>query len=221
MRTLDELLDREDSALPILREWIDDPAGNGGILAPPVKTVAVQTLVHLQVTTRSTLGAVAYETGGISIADGLLRLLGSSAERSLIQSARIAGCPLDGSYPDVLIVGDDVFGGLFALNGGRFGAERQGQIFHLPADDIFWVPLGIGHSDFVHRCVTRDLSILYASLTYLDVFARRPLPAFNATFSFYPFLWTKEGKDRQPSVEVISADENLKLRLELCGFVVS
>jgi len=42
-----------------------------------------------------------------------------------------------------------VLGGLFALNGGRFGAEGQGQIFHLAADNTAWVPLGIGYTDFV------------------------------------------------------------------------
>jgi len=221
MRTLDELLDRDAPALPLLREWIDDPAGSGGTLILPAETVAGDTLVRLQVTTRSMLGTLAYETGGISIADGLVRLLGSGAERSIIQTATIAGCPLDGRYPDIIIVGDDVFGGLFALNGGRFGAERQGQVFHLAADYTVWVPLGVGHSDFIHWCLTGDLSALYAPLTYLDVFATRPWPAFEATFSFYPFLWTEEAKDRQPSVRVIDADENLKHRLELCGFAIS
>lgn len=221
MRTLEELLERDEPALPLLREWIDDPAGNGGILILPDEALAGDTLVRLQVTTRSILGTLAYETGGISIADGLVRLLGSGVERSILQTATIAGCPIDGSYPDIIIIGDDVFGGLFALNGGRFGAERQGQVFHLAADDTVWVPLGVGHSDFIHWCLTGDLSALYEPLTYLDVFAMRPLPPFEATLSFYPFLWTKEGKDRQPSVRVISADESLKLRVELCGFAVS
>jgi len=95
------------------------------------------------------LGTLAYETGGVSVADGLVRLLGSGAGRSLLRTADAAGYPLDGKYPDVVIVGDDVLGGLFALNGGRFGAEGQGQIFHLAADNTAWVPLGIGYTDFV------------------------------------------------------------------------
>lgn len=221
MRTLDELLDRTEPALPLLREWINDPAGNGGTLIPAMDGLRTETLVGLQVTTRSTLGALAYETGGVSIADGLLRLLGSGSERSILQTAELAGCPLDGRYPDVIVLGDDVFGGLFALNGGRFGADRQGQVFYLAPDDTEWVPLGLGHSDFVHWCLTGDLSALYSPLTYLDVFALRPFPPFEATFTFYPFLWTKEGKEGQPSARVISADESLKMRLGLSGFAVS
>lgn len=220
MRSLDQLLDRDEPALPILKEWIDDPAGNGGKLFSPDETLASDTLVRLQVTTRSMLGTFAYETGGLSIAEGLVRLLGSGSKRSISQAAIVSGCPLDGSYPDVLIIGDDVFGGLFALNGGRFGPEQLGQVFHLAADDTVWVPLGVGHAEFIRWCLTDDLSTLYAPFAYLDVFALRPLPAFHETLSFYPFLWTKEAKLRQPSLRIVSADESMKMRLEVSGFAV-
>ena len=220
MRTLDQLLDRDEPALPILQEWIDDPTGNGGKLFSPVETLASDTLVRLQVTTRSILGTFAYDTGGLSIADGLVRVLGSGPKRSISRAAMISGCPLDGSYPDVLIIGDDVLGGLFALNGGRFGPEQLGKVFHLAADDIVWVSLGVGHADFIRWCLTDNLSTLYAPFAYLDVFVLRPLPAFHETLSFYPFLWTKEAKLQQPSVRTVSADESLKMRLEVSGFAV-
>ena len=135
MRSLAELVDHQEPALPLLRSWIDHPAGNGGILLPPVDALRTDTLLRLQVTTHSLLGTLAYETGGVSTADGRVRLLGSGAERSLLRTAEAAGCPLDGRYPDVLMVGDDVLGGLFALNGGRFGPDGAGQVFHLAANE--------------------------------------------------------------------------------------
>jgi len=220
MRSLTELLDRQEPALPLLRSWIDDPAGNGGTLLPPADEVRTATLLQLQVTTRSLLGTLAYETGGVSVADGLVRLLGSGARRSLIQIAEAAGCPLDGTYPDVVVVGDDVLGGLFALNGGRFGADKQGQIFHLAADDTAWVPLGVGYADFVAWCLTGDLDKLYEPFANIDAYVARPRPAFDATYSFYPFLWTREAKEGPPDVRIIPADECLRLRLELFGFAV-
>lgn len=221
MRPLVDLIDQQDPGLPLLRRWADDPAGNGGVLLEPENTVRNETLVGLQITTRSMLGTVAYETGGVSVAAGLVRLLGSSATRSLLRTAELAGCPIDGSCPDFIIVGDDVLGGLFALNGGRFGADRQGEVFHLAADDIAWVPLGVGHADFVAWCLTGDLRQVYGPLSQLDQYEARPRPPFDAIYSFYPFLWTREAKDRPPSVRIVSADENVKLRLELSGFVVA
>jgi hypothetical protein len=220
MRALSELLDQMEPALPLLQSWIDDPAGNGASLLPPDEAVRATTLLGLQVTTRSMLGTIAYETGGISVADGVLRLLGSGGSRSLLRTAEVAGCPLDGSYPDLIVVADDVLGGLFALNGGRFGASGKGEVFHLAADDTVWVPLGVGHTDFVAWCLTGELTQVYGPLTDLAEFKALPRPAFDATYSFYPFLWTKEAKDGRPSVRVVSAEESLKFRLDLCGFSV-
>jgi hypothetical protein len=49
-------------------------------------------------TTRSLLGAIVYETGGILVGDGLLRLFGSGMQRSLLdcnRSARLLGNDAD------------------------------------------------------------------------------------------------------------------------------
>lgn len=220
MRVLSELLDQQDPALPLLLRWADDPAGNRARLLPPEDGIRTETLLRLQITTRSMLGAVAYETGGVAIAEGLVRLLGSAGGRSLIQAADLAGCPLDGSQPDVIVVADDVLGGLFALNGGRFGAAGQGEVFHLAADDIVWTPLGVGYTDFVAWCLSGDLNQLYGPLADLDEYKALPRPPFDATYSFYPCLWTREAKEGRPSVHVVSAAESLRSRLDLCGFNV-
>lgn len=220
MRALADLLDQQEPALPLLQSWIDDASGNGASLLPPDELLRADTLVRLQVTTRSMLGTIAYETGGVSVADGLVRLLGSGGSRSLGRTAEVAGCPLDGSYPDFIIVADDVLGGLFALNGGRFGADGQGEVFHLAADDTAWAPLGVGHTDFVAWCLTGDLAQLYGPLADLHEYKTSPRPAFDAVYSFYPFLWTQEAQNGRPSVRVVSAEESLKLRLDLCGFAV-
>ncbi|MDG2531076.1 DUF2625 family protein [Caulobacter endophyticus] len=220
MRSLLDLLDETDSALPLLRTWIDDPAGNGGVLLPPDQRMRIETLTGLQVTTRSMLGAIAYETGGVAVADGFLRLLGGGLVRSLPQTAALTGAPLDGSYPDVIVVADDVLGGLFALNGGRFGAGRPGEVFHLAADDIAWAPLGVGYADFVEWCLTGDLKQLYEPFAHLDEYEARPRPAFDEAYAFYPFLWSREAREGRPSVSVVSAAESLRLRLDFCGFTV-
>jgi hypothetical protein len=169
-------------------------------------------------TTRSLIGAVVYETGGVPIANGFIRLLGSGANRSLQQTHQEAGLPLDGSYPDILLIADDMLGGLFALNGGRFGPDRQGQVFHLAADDLVWAPLDIGYADFVFLCLTGDLNWLYSRLCQLQSYVIQPRPAFEKAYSFYPFLWTKESTSSTPNTRVINATENLRFRLRPLWF---
>jgi len=146
------------------------------------------------------LGTIAYETGGLSVADGFLRLLGSGSKRSLLRTAELVGRQLNGNYPDVILMGDDVLGGVYALNGGGLNAARQEEVFHLAADGTAWAPLGGGHSDFVGWCLKGDLKQVYGSLTDLEEYSAKPRPAFDETYSFYPFLRTQEAKNGRPSV---------------------
>lgn len=220
MRTLDELTNQDDPAIPLVREWASHPTGNGGLLLPPDREVADATLLRLQVTTRSPLGAIVYETGGVIVGDGLLRLLGSGTERSLLRSNGPLGWQTDDDAK-VLLVADDVLGGLFALNGGGFGPAGLGNVFHLGANDFVWNSLEVGYSDFVSWCLTGDLMTLYEPLASMEVFKRRPRPPLGGVYSFYPFLWSKEARVGTPDVRVVSADENIGLRLEMSGLATA
>ena len=216
MRSLDELINRDDPGIVQIREWASQRDGNGAVLLAPDRALADASLLRLQVTTRSLLGAIVYETGGILVGDGLLRLLGSGTERSLLDCNRRAGLLEGDAYPPVLLIADDALGGLFALNGGGFGSETIGEVYHLAADTKDWMTLGVGHSDFVSWCLLDDLKAFYEPLAALDAFKRRPRPPITSVYSFYPFLWTKEARDNV-DVRVISADDSLALRLSISG----
>src|SRR5438105_2276535 len=80
LRQLEDLLDQNDPAWPLVQEWIRS-ANHPVEVLPPSEPQRGEALVQLQVTTRSPMGAVVYETGGLLIDDGWLRLLGSGHER--------------------------------------------------------------------------------------------------------------------------------------------
>lgn len=91
MRSLDELINRDEPGIAVIREWAGRADGNGAVLLSPDRAVADASLLPLQVTTRSLLGAIVYETGGILVGDGLLRLFGSGMQRLLLDCNRSAG----------------------------------------------------------------------------------------------------------------------------------
>ena len=68
-RTLEELINLNDPALPLIREWISSARNQVEVL-PAERCRSEQTFLGLQVTTRSTLGALAYETGGLLVDGG-------------------------------------------------------------------------------------------------------------------------------------------------------
>jgi hypothetical protein len=119
-----------------------------------------------------------------------------------------------------LLIADDVLGGLFALNGGGFGSENIGEVFHLAADAIVWTALGVGHSDFVSWCLLGDLKTFYQPFASLDAFKQRPWPPITRVYSFYPYLWAKEADDGV-DVRVISADDSVAMRLAISGLTIA
>jgi hypothetical protein len=79
-RTLQELLNVDEPAWPLVQSWLRE-AINPLEALPPSDPARGEALVATQVTTRSPMGAVIYETGGLLVDHGWLRLLGSGHSR--------------------------------------------------------------------------------------------------------------------------------------------
>lgn len=225
-RSIDGLIARDDPAWPLVLSWAADPAAHPSRILPPDPDHRDAALLRLQVTTRSTLGAIVHESGGIALHDGWLRLLGSGrpseagdGARSLTRWNEEAGA-FDagaGTAPTFLLVADDILGGFFALNGGRFGPDGLGQVFYLPPDGLDWEPLERGHTDFVHGCFFGDTSAFYADLSGLCGWGERPLPGFDQAYSFYPFAWSAEAARGGLDRRVVPVEEIWRLKSELAG----
>jgi hypothetical protein len=79
MRPLEELINKEDSGFRLIENWIKE-AKNGVEILGKDSTKADTALYRTQVTTRSPMGAIIYETGGILVDNGWIRILGSGSE---------------------------------------------------------------------------------------------------------------------------------------------
>src|SRR6476661_6969363 len=113
MRELAELLDRSNPAWPEIEGWVSASSNSVEVLGrEPAR--AEQLLVALQVTTRSTLGAVAYETGGMLIDGGWVRVLGAGSTHmggSLATWNGLLGARALADTTGMLLVAHDVLGG--------------------------------------------------------------------------------------------------------------
>ncbi len=80
MKTLKELINTEEPGWDLVQEWLQQATNPYEILPRNIKR-AEEELVRAQITTRSPMGAIIYETGGILIDGGWIRILGSGCER--------------------------------------------------------------------------------------------------------------------------------------------
>jgi hypothetical protein len=158
---------------------------------------------------------VAYDTGGLLIDHGWLRVLGSGhpkLARNIVDwnEERSSG---------FLLVADDVVGGFFALNGGGLG-EDAGAMYYWAPETLRWESLEIGYSDFLEWASTDRLRVFYAGSRWsgweADVQA---IPA-DQCFNFDPFLWAKEGSVHTSSRKAVGVAEQYALNAELASTLV-
>jgi hypothetical protein len=183
---LHELINADDPAMPIVREWISRAVRPVEILVPSSSRDNV--LVQMQVTTRSPMGAVAYETGGILIDRGWLRVLGSGHPRL---TRTLPGWNMNrgvGFY----LVADDAVGGFFAINGGALGGDLK-NLYYFASDTLRWEPLNFGYSASLEWACTGKYDVFCHALRWpgweVDVAAVQG----DRCLITWPPLWTKEG----------------------------
>lgn len=208
MKTIDELINTDEPAIDLINEWISESSLNVEILSPSKDRARI--LESLQITTRSPLGAIAYDTGGILIDNGWIRFLGSGNAKL---KRNIADWNNDRSS-GYLLVADDIVGGFFAINGGALGADT-GMMYYWSPDFVEWEPLEIGFTDFFGWTLSEKINEFY-----IDFGKEKLSQEYNEfdsdrCLSFYPFLWTEEGSVETSSVKAVPVEEAFGMKNEI------
>jgi len=192
LRSLNELVEVEEPALPLVEEWAANAELPVEILPPSSHCNDV--LVELQVTTRSVLGAITHGTGGILVDGGWLRMLGSGHQRL----TRNIATWNSGRSNGFCLVADDAVGGFFALNGGAFGDDR-GSVYYFAPETLKWESLGVGHAAFTQWAFTKRLHTFYAGMRWAGWEEEVEKLPGDQCFNFYPFLCSEQGSTQTSS----------------------
>lgn len=207
-KTLDELVNREEPAIALIREWVSTAENHSEILPP--SDARGEVLLDVQITTRSPLGALAHETGGVLVDHGWIRFLGSGhpkLKRTLSEWNRGRS---DGLY----LVADDAVGGFFAINGGALGDDVK-NIYYWPPDRLEWEPLEIGFTDFFCWSLTSKLADFYSNLRWPEWEADLANLSGDQSFNFCPFLWIKDSSACESDRRPVPVEEAFDLKVDI------
>lgn len=210
MKPLSELVNQKDPAWPLIQQWISNAKNKIEILETD-SLKAKQVLYDTQVSTYATLGSIIYNTGGIMIDHGWIRILGSGnsrLNRSVSEWNLGKTIKHYGDQPDYLLVADDAAGGFFAINYGAFGSDLK-NIYYLAPNSLVWEPLNFGYSEFVLFCFDGDLSEFYRGLRWSTWNQFIADLDGNKSYSFRPYLWAKEGTDINSCTRKLVSTEDL------------
>lgn len=195
MLGLDSLVDIKDPSWPIVQGWIATAKNKVQVL--PVDSLeAKAALYQLQMSTYSTLGGVVFNTGGILVDSGWVRILGSGSKRlTRTVPGWNKGKSIEnfGDVPGFLLVADDAVGGFFAINYGAFGKDIK-NLYYLAPNSLNWEPLGAGYGEFLLFCFNSDLSKFYKNLRWASWNEFISKLDGDKVYSFRPYLWAKDRK---------------------------
>jgi len=204
-RTFGDLISDEDDAWPEILSRVADAVRPVEVLTVDPPSRGEATLFALQVTTRSPLGAIALQSGGIVVDGGWLRILGAGHGRiggGLREWNALDGNPpLDPPLSGALIVAYDALGGFFALNGGAWEG-LGGQVHYFSPDTYQREPLDLTYSGMLDLAITGHLDRFYEHLRWPGWEAEVASLGPDEAFSVYPFLGFEpeaiEARSRRP-----------------------
>lgn len=216
VRAIGELLDKDKTGWSLVTEWIKTAKNKVEVL-PVDSANAKDALVKLQVTTRSPMGAIVYETGGVLIDNGWIRILGSGNEklkRSLPDWNKGKSFAEFGQQPSFLLIADDAVGGFFLVNGGGLGTDL-GKVYYFSPDNLEYEPLDLSYSEFLIFCFNSDLNEFYENLRWKTWKADVANLQGDSVFSFFPYLWSKQGEELEKTArEAVPIEEQYNFNLD-------
>jgi hypothetical protein len=210
MRPVEDLINQQEPGIKLIHQWVAQAVATVEILPPSDQRS--DCLYQTQVSTRSPMGAIVYETGGILVDHGWLRYLGSGHER-LQRTLPGWNASVFGNDRSLYLFADDALGGFFALNGGALGTDL-GQVYYLPYDQIEWEPLGVGFSEFFEWSMSENFADFYGQDSWQGWQEEVKNIKADQCFAFYPFLWTQEGSVQGSHKSIVSADESFRVKMD-------
>jgi hypothetical protein len=188
-RGLDELIDKKQPGIELVRGWIRG-AKNHVEELKVARADGERALLALQVTSRSPMGALALETGGLLVDHGWIRVLGAGHKRlprSIHEWNRLGG-KSPHRLPGTIVVADDVLGGFFAINGGGLDGP-MGHVFYLSPESLTWEDIAPSYSAWLNGIMTGDLEALYKGMRWPGWQKEVEKLSGDRGISVYPFLF--------------------------------
>ncbi|CAI6076062.1 hypothetical protein PAECIP112173_02406 [Paenibacillus sp. JJ-100] len=212
--SVSELIDRENHAWGELRELLDQ-GENTYTYVPAQPERGGEALYELQVSTRSYLGAVVYETQGIVVDHGWITLLGAGGESvygGVTSWNGLGAEPSVEALPGMMVIAYDVAGGFFALDTGKYGGT--GQVHYYAPDALEWESTELSYSEFMTWLAEGDLHQFYETFRWQGWQEDMAQLDRGQVFAYYPPLWTKEGSGESSSKAPVHIVEAWKMALE-------
>ena len=171
-------------------------------------------LDKLKISGNSFVGAIIQNTSGVVI-DNWIRLLGSDSKknRGIVSYNLINEDGIAEKIDKMLIVADDIVGGVFALNAGRF-SEEIGDVWYFAPDTLEWESLNMKYSELIVWIAQGEMDEFYSTMRWNLWKEDSKSVNFNEAILIYPFLWSNEIQIEKADKKIVPVEELLDINQE-------
>jgi hypothetical protein len=215
-KPLTELLENQKKGWDVITQWSSNATNKIEIL-PKDNSRADSALFKSQLFASSPIGAIIYGCGGIFVEDGWIRILGSGCnqfDRSLPDWNMEKSTVKFKDQSAYLLVGDDVIGGMYGMKKEGPDEITIGKIYYYGPNSLQWEATGLSYTGFLNFCFSGNLSNFYGDFRWQDWKEDLKKLNGNQVISFFPLLWTKEGKEIKSNRRIISMQKQWELYLQ-------
>ena len=211
------LIDADNSGWKAVLAMVKDARNKVEVL-PTDAAMGREAISAMQVSTKSALGGVLYNSAAILVDYGWVRILGagsSKVKRSLPGWNKGKAFKDFGSKPGYIIIADDAAGGFFILNGGLF-KEGIDKVYYFSPDDLSYELLDLTYTEFLSFCFNNNLDKFYENMRWVNWKDEVSALQVDKVYHFYPYLFSKEGKDiNQDTRGIVPAQEQYEFEMEM------
>jgi hypothetical protein len=162
----------------------------------------------------TSLGAMALHCGGLLVDAGWLRILGAGHRRlpgSLLDWNGLGNTKGLATLQGALVVGVDVIGGVFVVNGGGLPGT-DGNVFYFSTDTHRWEDLDRGYTARLAWVADGDLAGFYNHLRWADWEDDLELLGGDQGLHLWPQPWMVERFDPDEATrQVVPIDKLIQL----------
>lgn len=162
---------------------------------------------YYQADSSTNFGLLINQSGGVVVNDAV-RLLGSNRGPDFRD---ICLFNIKHGSAGIIFLGDDIFGGIFAVNTGLF-SDKLGSIMYFAPDTLEWEDTELQLSGLFAWLKDGDLAGFYGQFSEEEYNALRARKVgFNKVLSFYPPQWSAEFDKGERDIREIDLDEHYRL----------
>lgn len=178
------------------------------------KNVGIKETKILGIDKESLLGAIILYTSGICV-DNWVRIIGQASfdRRGVVLYNKNSNIDKQ-LTEELLIIGQDIVGGIFAINNGKF-TEGINQIWYFAPDTLEWECLDMDYYRFFTWLLSDNIDKFYNSMRWDNWRDDCKLVGFDEVILIYPFLWSRECDLNTISKKIVAFEELRNLNFDI------